>query len=168
MEAARAGEAGRGFAVVAEEVKKLANQSTSATEEIFETVEQIKRGIKKISYSVDHGVTLSKEQEQSMITTTSAFDNIGEKVNGISSQLVVLQEGVQDSKIKGEKILQNVESISAVVEQTAAGSQEISASTSEQLSAFEKLAERVSELRKMSEQLDHTLVKFNIESFDDN
>ena len=42
IEAARAGDAGRGFAVVAEEVSKLANQSSSVTKDIQESVVAIR------------------------------------------------------------------------------------------------------------------------------
>ena len=41
IEAARAGEAGKGFAVVANEVKELAKQTATATEDISEKIESI-------------------------------------------------------------------------------------------------------------------------------
>jgi methyl-accepting chemotaxis protein len=43
IEAARAGEAGKGFTVVASEVKALANQTTSATEDIRHNIEAVRQ-----------------------------------------------------------------------------------------------------------------------------
>ena len=60
-------------------------------------------------------------------------------------------------------MLHNVESISAVVEETAAGSEEISASTAEQLSAFGNLTRKVTDLRKLTNELNDSVsvFKFN-------
>ncbi|MDQ0861247.1 hypothetical protein [Bacillus sp. V2I10] len=68
-----------------------------------------------------------------------------------------------NSKKLGEQVLQNVESISAVVEETAAGSEQISASTTEQLLAFEKMVEKVIELRQLTDDLNQTLSKFKLQ-----
>lgn len=65
-----------------------------------------------------------------------------------------------DSKQLGGQVLQNVESISAVVEQSAAGSEEISASASEQLNAFEKMADKVVTLRQLTDNLQRAMAKF--------
>ncbi|MBW4678838.1 MAG: PAS domain S-box protein [Microcoleus vaginatus WJT46-NPBG5] len=55
IEAARAGEQGQGFAVVAEEVRKLAERSGSATEEISEIVEQIRSEIGRVMQAMEAG-----------------------------------------------------------------------------------------------------------------
>jgi methyl-accepting chemotaxis protein len=163
IEAARAGDAGKGFAVVAAEVRKLAEESTGATAQIFEMVSLIQSGISSISDSVVKGVSIAQKQQDTMDHTTNAFEDIDKKVNGITSELNDLKSGIINSKKLGEQVLQNVESISAVVEETAAGSEQISASTTEQLLAFEKMVEKVVELRQLTDDLNQTLSKFTLE-----
>jgi methyl-accepting chemotaxis protein len=163
IEAARAGEAGKGFAVVAAEVRKLAEESTGATSQIFEMVSLIQSGISSISESVVNGVSIAQKQQNGMDHTTSAFEAIDHKVKGITSELNDLKSGILNSKKLGEQVLQNVESISAVVEETAAGSEQISASTTEQLLAFEKMVEKVIELRQLTDDLNQTLSKFKLQ-----
>lgn len=163
IEAARAGEAGKGFAVVAAEVRKLAEESTGATAQIFEMVNLIQSGISSISESVVKGVSIAQKQQDSMDHTTNAFEDIDKKVNGITTELNGLKSGIMNSKKLGEQVLQNVESISAVVEETAAGSEQISASTTEQLLAFEKMVEKVVELRQLTDDLNQTLSKFTLQ-----
>ncbi|MDM5340624.1 methyl-accepting chemotaxis protein [Fictibacillus enclensis] len=163
MEAARAGEAGRGFAVVAQEVRKLADESTTATAHIFEMVKLIQQGLGIISDSVEKGVKISNEQSQHMARTLGTFEQIEEKVQGISTVLEELVVGVDNSKKSNENVLKNVENISAVVEETAAGSEEISASTTEQLTSFSNVVDKITSLRTLTNELNTTLSQFSFE-----
>ncbi|WP_053218835.1 methyl-accepting chemotaxis protein [Virgibacillus senegalensis] len=160
IEAARAGEAGKGFAVVAEEVRKLAEDSSTATSHIFEMVKLIEKGISEITVSVERGSGIVREEQASMDKTITSFTNIEEKVAGFSKELSSLLEGIQTSKTTGRKVLDNVESISAVVEESAAGNEQISASTQEQLTAFHHMVEQVTKLRKLTDELNGTVGKF--------
>ncbi|MFY4774309.1 methyl-accepting chemotaxis protein [Metabacillus sp. RGM 3146] len=162
IEAARAGEAGKGFAVVAAEVRKLAEQSNVATSHIFDTASLIKKGIAEVADAVQKGVGIAESQQVSMNMTTGSFRNIENKMDQISKELTNLLTGIQSSKELGGKVLQNAESISAVVEQTAAGSEEITASTNEQLIAFEKMSEKVTELRHLTDDLNKTVGLFKL------
>ncbi|RSK26433.1 methyl-accepting chemotaxis protein [Bacillus sp. HMF5848] len=160
IEAARAGEAGKGFAVVASEVRKLAEQSSSATKEIFEMLGLIRTGLEDISGAVKAGLDTADKQYFAMDETLSSFNQIDQKVKGISSELQQLVDGVATAKQLGENVLHNVESISAVVEESAAGSEEISASTTEQLSAFKNMVEKVTRLREMANDMKTVLAQF--------
>ncbi|MEW8970741.1 MAG: methyl-accepting chemotaxis protein [Mesobacillus sp.] len=163
IEAARAGEAGKGFAVVASEVRKLAEESNRATTQIFDMVNLLKTGLDEIGEAVNKGGAIAEEQMESMNLTMSAFVNIESKVSGISEKITHLVKGMEASKELGARVLHNVESISAVVEETAAGSEEISASTTEQLSAFGNLSKKVTDLRKLTNELNESVsvFKFN-------
>jgi methyl-accepting chemotaxis protein len=163
IEAARAGEAGKGFAVVAAEVRKLAEESNTATTQIFDMVNLLKSGLAEIGEAVNKGGAIADWQMESMNVTMNAFGNIESKVTSISDKINQLVDGMEASKELGERVLHNVESISAVVEETAAGSEEISASTTEQLSAFGNLSKKVTDLRKLTNELNDSVSIFKFD-----
>ncbi len=73
IEAARAGEAGRGFAVVADEVRKLAERSQKATNEISSTISLIKDASFSIIQEIDKS---TKDSEQLVNILTQIDTNI--------------------------------------------------------------------------------------------
>ncbi len=162
IEASRAGEAGKGFAVVADEVRKLAEETTVATTQIFDMVTSIETGIGDITTAVDQGVSIAEKEKVSMETTNTSFSAIDEKVKAITDKLKELLKGIEHSKGLGSNVLENVESISAVVEQTASGNEEIAASTQEQLGAFRNVVEKVTELRALTDELNGTVEEFTL------
>ncbi|TAN44796.1 MAG: hypothetical protein EPN22_05450 [Nitrospirae bacterium] len=92
IEAARAGEQGRGFAVVADEVRKLAEKTSSATREITEKIKKIQemssKSVEAITtgtLKVDEGVNLSKAATDSLNEIVEASRDSIEKVQHITS-----------------------------------------------------------------------------------
>ncbi|MCP6683493.1 methyl-accepting chemotaxis protein [Bacillus nakamurai] len=162
IEAARAGEAGKGFAVVAEEIRKLADGSTKATGQIFDMVKQIEAGITSITGAVSTGVALADRQQALMDKTSGSFAHIEQKAAHIKAELSHLDGQIRESKQLGEQVLQHAESISAVVQETAAGSEEISASALEQLSSFKNMTQSVNALRSLTERLNDQVRRFTL------
>lgn len=162
IEAARAGEAGKGFAVVATEVRKLADESKNLMTEVFSVIGELKLGLKEVVVSVGHGVTMSLEQKETMTLTSKSFHVIQESMELMDEQISNLVQGVSKSKELGEHVLSNVDNISAVVEETAAGSEEISAATTEQVHAFTNLSEKVLELKELTVSLQQSISRFKV------
>lgn len=162
IEAARAGEAGKGFAVVAEEVKKLAEQSTSATMKIFDSVSQIKDGVNKVKDSVTEGLELVTRQEEAMDITVESFQLNSEKVQQIAEQLEALNKDMQASQELSIRVMESIENISSITEESAAGSEEIAASTVEQQKNFLTASEKVKALRQIADEMKKQLEQFRL------
>ncbi|APQ60500.1 Methyl-accepting chemotaxis protein McpB [Paenibacillus polymyxa] len=163
IEAARAGEAGKGFAVVANEVKKLANQSESAVKKIYTAVDGITQAMDKVKISVAQSQELFREQEKATSSTGESFTEISGKVQQIASQVSKLSTDMNVSRELSVQVQQAIENISAITQQSAAGSEEITASTVEQKRSFEESAEKVKELRQIREEMQRELDRFQVE-----
>jgi methyl-accepting chemotaxis protein len=162
IEAARAGDAGKGFAVVAQEVRKLAEDSSVATERIGNMVGNIKNGIHSIMEASQKGKSLSTQQVDSMSVTEHAFKDISGNVSTIYENLIQLENGMQASNERTHQVIAAIENISAITEETAAGTEEISSSTEEQLRYFEQMNEQVGKLNGMTAEMKKELERFTL------
>lgn len=162
IEAARAGEAGRGFAVVADEVRKLAEQSATATKEITNLINEIQSQSKGAVNAVINVNGIVKEQYDAVKETQDIFVDISkairllmEKVNDIENNSSVMRE-------KESRIVDVINNIAAGAEESSAGTQEASAGVEEQLAAIEEVAAYARELNSLATGLDEKINKFNI------
>lgn len=162
IEAARAGEHGRGFAVVAEEIRKLAEESASAADEVREIVTNIQTDSEKTVTSMNDVKVIADEQKEAVQDVNVSFDVISKSIDSISDKIAVIGDSVSSLITEKDRIVSSIENISAVSEETAAASEEVNASMEQQTSAVEEVANAAGQLNEIAAELNRELSKFKI------
>lgn len=126
IEAARAGEQGRGFAVVADEVRKLAERTTKATEEITSMIGAIQDSariavstIENAVERVGSGVTLAQDAGRAITDIKSGANQVVQMVNDISAALAEQTQASNDIAAHVEQVAQMSEENSAAAASSA-------------------------------------------------
>ncbi|TVY09429.1 methyl-accepting chemotaxis protein [Paenibacillus cremeus] len=162
IEAARAGEHGRGFAVVAQEVRKLAEESTTSTKEVFNLVRAIEHGIEQALASMAENELIVKEQSQLIAETERVFSEIVGSVSFITEKIASFAEESEHMLSSAQHISRTMENISAITQQSAAGTQQVSASMKEQISSAQAIVAQSEEMTKLVSQLQQTMTVFKL------
>jgi methyl-accepting chemotaxis protein len=162
IEAARAGEAGKGFAVVAEEVRKLADQSRQSTEEIAHLMENISEESQHAIEAMELMKKVSLEQNNAVDSTNKAFGDIANGIETIVRKIKDVNEAVSGMQGDKDAVINAIENISSVSEETAASSQQVAATTEQQLKEIDDMKVAAEQLNELVQELDKKLKKFKI------
>jgi methyl-accepting chemotaxis protein len=162
IEAARAGEHGRGFAVVAQQVRKLAEESTLLTREVFGFVKSIEQGVQKAIDSIQVNETVVHKQTELIQQTEAVFSQIVDSVRFISVEISRFAEQSSGMLNSSQQIAAAMENISAITEQSAAGTQEVSASMNEQIATVQAIVTQSAEMTRVVTQLQQTIQIFKL------
>ncbi len=126
IEAASAGDAGKGFAVVAEEIRKLADISSSSASQISEIITHINNQVSYMVSQTEQSVKYIEDNSGKITSSCRIFENIYQNVNATGSML--------------SEIVAQIAHVDDVATNIAALSQEQSANTEEILASTEVLA----------------------------
>jgi methyl-accepting chemotaxis protein len=137
IEAARVGEAGKGFAVVAGEIKNLAQQAASSTEEVakrISTIQEVSLDVSKVmkdiankvkklietsgvvAASIEAQEATTKEAAMTVHQVTEGAINLSTAVNGVSETIISTSKQAYELKLSTEKAMQEVTELKSTVE----------------------------------------------------
>ncbi|MDE7246426.1 MAG: methyl-accepting chemotaxis protein [Lachnospiraceae bacterium] len=161
IEAARAGEHGRGFAVVAESIGKLAAESTSATRDIEEIIEELCNDINATVSDIEevkNAMAAQMEATQKVKTIFHDFKELAEKTSGSVNGIDTLIEEMYEID---HSILDAVQSIQEISQQTEELAGEVATSLDEELS---DIRSGVQSLTTVSGELEEEMTNFKLDS----
>ncbi len=162
IEAARAGEHGRGFAVVAEEIRKLSEQSQTATEEITAILDDIQRGAVAAADAMERGTHEVEQGTLTMERNAVSFSNIGQAVGSMNSRLQELAKATRELAQGAAKIDGATQNIAAGIEETSASTEEVAATSEEQTASMQEIAAAADDLAQLAAQLKEEVAKFKV------
>ena len=140
IEAARAGEAGRGFGVVASEVRKLADQTQAAADDVVKMTETVTTRVAATSKAMEQGVAqvgeierVSRELDAALSTILAAAEKTRTAAAGVTTAATENARAVDSAAA-------NLGLVARTAESHATAAMEVSASTEEQSAACEQMS----------------------------
>ena len=190
IEAARAGEQGRGFAVVAENVRSLAERSSSSTKEIATLIAKVQQATKDAVNVMAVGVRDVEEGRETTSGAGLALESIIASVRESAVQMQQIAKDVQDLAGGADRIVVSAEQIatmaiesaqganematgtgrvteaiiqvSATSEETSASAEQVSASTQELSAQAQELAATATQVKTVAEGLGQSVSQFKV------
>ena len=162
IEAARAGEQGRGFAVVADEVRKLAEQSQVAAEQIRQRIATTQQDTEEAVNAMNSGTEDVKTGTEAIREVGEQFKDIMKMVNDIQTRTEGVGYAVETVSDGATRIIQAMNSIDEVSHKTAENTDSISSATESQSASNEEIAAASQALATLAGEMQEAIGKFRL------
>lgn len=162
IEAARAGEMGRGFSVVASEISNLATQSDESTRKIQKIVADV-------IASSQRNIILSNQVKDAVNNEGTVLSKVSNSFDVVDEKILQSADAMNEISLKTErlvevkgKVLDEINTLSAISEEDAAGCEETNASMVEFKTNIENINQQASDTKDISVQLNESVSYFKM------
>ena len=163
IEAARAGEAGRGFAVVAENIKQLAEQTTSSAADIQDIIHDLEQKSGETVEKTEAVNNIVNKQSEDMKQTADILNQVITGITGPIDKIDSIAVSVANMDKSKENVVDVIGNLSSVSQENAASTEETSASTTMAMETVKKIADEAVKLKDIAQELEDRMKQFIIQ-----
>ncbi len=162
IEAARAGEAGKGFAVVADQIRKLADQSNDAANQITDLITAIQKQSDEAVSAMNEGLEMVESGTSVVEDSGAAFNDIVSMVSAISEQSDRMQSLVEEMSEGSSRINESINRIEQMSVNIADETGNVSAASEEQSASAQEIADASEKLSESAQELKNFVSRFEL------
>lgn len=157
IESARAGEAGRGFAVVADQIRQLAEQTKSSTENITRIIEELNQNADQVVHSVDKSVDAATNQNKMIHTAADSFEKLDRNMEELIVDIQEIDQRINHLSDANNRIVESISQLSATTEEVTASAEQANVLSEKNLKYVEQTKDAIILIQTTTEELEQYL-----------
>lgn len=157
IESARAGEHGRGFGVVTDEVRKLAEQSATATQQIARILEALHQDTQTAVVHMKEGESSVSKGQELANKTVESMEKVRTGMAGFMGSVELVQVSMVQVKQRSSEVTNEVSNITSITEESVASLEQLFASAETQRDKISSITEEIHQLNELSHSLRQSL-----------